>query len=41
MIYKAFDDDAKVGLLVFLELSSERIPRVELGIADEHEKLLS
>jgi len=26
VIYKAFSDASKVGLLVFLELSSERIP---------------
>ena len=26
VIYKAFNDASKVGLLVFLELSSEHIP---------------
>ena len=36
VIYKAFSDASKVGLLVFLELSSERIPSVELGIGVKH-----
>ena len=36
VIYKDFGDASKVGLLVFLELSSKRIPWVELGIRVKH-----
>jgi len=36
VIYQAFGGASKVGLLVFLELSSERIPWVELGIGVKH-----
>jgi len=33
---QSFSDTLKVGLMVFLELSSERIPWVELGIGVKH-----
>jgi len=33
---QSFSDTLKVGLLVFLELSSEHIPWVELGIGVKH-----
>jgi len=36
VIYKAFGDASKVGLQVFLELSSKRIPWVKLGIGVKH-----
>jgi len=36
VIYKAFGGASRVGLLVFFELSSERIPCVELGIRVKH-----